>query len=303
MRGRIVKGVGGFYYVRAQEGGLYACRAKGIFRNRREKPLVGDYVEMELPHSENEAAAGTVGGAYDGSATIVRLLARKNAILRPEAANVDQAVVIFAAAQPEPNWNLLDRFLISMYRQEIPVVLVVNKADLVEEAVLSEVQEAYRDCCKVLFTCAQTKQGLAQLWEALTGKTSVLAGPSGVGKSTLMNCLQSQVEMETGGISTRLKRGKHTTRHTELISIAEDTHVMDTPGFSSLLLKGLQAETVKDYYPEFVTREKYCRFAGCVHINEPDCAVKEAVARQEISSLRYQNYKRLYEEQSAVKRY
>lgn len=279
MQGKIIKGIGGFYYVHAQDGRVYECRAKGIFRKEKIKPLVGDNVEISVIDSEQNTGNVDV------------LLPRTSSLIRPAAANVDQALVVFAAASPNPNLNLLDRFLILMRQQEIPVIICFNKTDLVSEETQKQLQEVYEGCgCTVCFACVTREEGIREIRRLLKGKTTVVAGPSGVGKSSLTNVLQSGIRMEVGEVSSRIGRGRHTTRHTELIVLEQDTYFLDTPGFSSLYLQGLEYDEVKNYYPEFTEYEPYCRFQGCMHISEPDCGVKEALAEGRISRSRYENY-------------
>ena len=212
-------------------------------------------------------------------------------------ANVDQTLVIFAAAKPDPNLNLLDRFLIMMEQKNVPVVLVFNKTDVAEQGKLAELAATYENCgYQVLTVSALQEEGISKIKEILKGKTSTVAGPSGVGKSSIINLLQSDIHMETGNISEKIERGKHTTRHSELISIAEDTYIFDTPGFSSLYVTDMEKEELKSYFPEFTEYEEECKFLGCVHVNEPVCGVKEALKAGKISQSRYDNYKLLYEE-------
>ena len=225
------------------------------------------------------------------------ILERKNFLIRPAVANVDQTLVIFAAAKPDPNLNLLDRFLIMMEQKDIPVILVFNKQDVAEQEKLAELVEIYENCgYQVLCVSALQENGISEIKEILRGKTSTVAGPSGVGKSSIINLLQSDVYMETGNISEKIERGKHTTRHSELISIEKDTYIFDTPGFSSLYVTDMEKEELKTYFPEFAAYEDECKFLGCVHVNEPVCGVKEALKAGKISQSRYENYKLLYEE-------
>ena len=284
MQGKIIKGIAGFYYVQTKNG-VYECKAKGSFRNRKLKPYVGDNVEITVLNEE------TKKGNLD------EILERKNFLIRPAVANVDQTLVIFAAAKPDPNLNLLDRFLIMMEQKDIPVVLVFNKKDAAEQEKLAELARIYENCgYQVLSVSALQEDGISEIKEILKGKTSTVAGPSGVGKSSIINLLQSDIQMETGDISEKIERGKHTTRHSELIAIEEETYIFDTPGFSSLYVTDMEKEDLKDYFPEFAQYEEGCRFLGCVHVNEPVCGVKDALKEGKISQSRYDNYKLLYEE-------
>lgn len=290
--GKIIKGIAGFYYVYLPGMGLVECKAKGVFRKDNKKPLVGDKVYVDI--LDPEAKKGN----------IIEILDRKNDLIRPAVANVDQAVLIFAGKKPEPNLQLLDRFLIMMEQKQLPTVLVFNKCDLLSKEEKDALYQVYRDCgCKVRFLSAKEHTGIEELLEDLEGKTSTVAGPSGVGKSSIINLLQSNVSMETGEISEKIERGKHTTRHSELIVINQDTFILDTPGFSSLDLFDLEKEDLEYYYPEFQEYRDSCRFIGCSHTHEPDCSVKQAVEQKKISEKRYLTYKQLYQELKEKKIY
>lgn len=293
MKGKIIKGIAGFYYVHTpEEGRIYECKAKGIFRKEKLKPLVGDDVEIDTNDQP------------EGKGTIIDILPRKNELIRPAVVNVDQAMVIFAAAEPDPNLNLLDRFLIMMQRQKVNTVVCFNKKDIVTEKELSLLMDIYqRSGYEVIGTSMHEKDGLTDIYLLLKGKTTVLAGPSGVGKSSLINEMKPEANMETGSVSEKIKRGKHTTRHSELIYVEENTYVMDTPGFSSLYIHEIEKDELKDYFIEFTEYEEQCRFIGCMHLNEPGCAVKEALEEGKISHIRYENYKALYNELKDIRRY
>lgn len=285
MTGKIIKGISGFYYVYVEGAGLYECKAKGAFRKQKIKPLVGDNVEIAVIDEANKLG------------NVEKILPRKNELIRPAVSNIDMALVIFASAKPDPNFNLLDRFLCMMEYQKVPVTICFNKIDLVDQEKLKEYSGIYEPAgYNVIFTCTKTKEGLGSIRSLLEGKTTTVAGPSGVGKSSIINCLQSDITMETGTISEKIERGKHTTRHSEIIPVSHDTYIMDTPGFSSMDVPGFEKEDLWTCYPEFVRHEPYCRFIGCSHINEPDCGVKAAIEDREISPVRYENYKLLYEE-------
>ena len=235
---------------------------------------------------------------------IQEILPRKNALIRPASANVDQAVVVFALSFPKPNLNLLDRFLLMMQTQDIPVTICFNKCDDQKEEEIQAIVSQYRSCgAEVLVTSTVNGTGMDHLRKVLEGKTTVMAGPSGVGKSSVMNLLFPEAQMETGEISRKIKRGRHTTRHTELFCIGNQTYIMDTPGFTSLRLPDVEKEDLRHYYPEFEEASNACRFLGCVHINEPDCGVKYALEKQEIPLARYENYKQFYEELRQQKKY
>ena len=292
MQGKIIKGIAGFYYIYAEDGNVYECKAKGIFRKDNFKPLVGDNVEITVLNEEEK----------EGSVTSI--LPRRNSLIRPAVANVDQAFLIFAMDNPKPNFLLLDRFLIMMEQQGIPVVICFNKKDVGEKEEMEKLYEIYTGCgYRVVLSSTYEGEGMDEIHEILKGKTTVVAGPSGVGKSSITNCMQGEVQMETGEISKKLKRGKHTTRHSQVIPVEKNTFLVDTPGFSSLYLTDMKEEELRDYFPEFVMYEPQCRFQGCMHIHEPGCAVKEALSEGKISQQRYNNYLALYEELKEKRRY
>ena len=262
MQGKIIKGIAGFYYVYAEDGNTYECRAKGIFRKDKFKPLVGDNVDIAVLDEKE----------LEGSVTEIHK--RKNSLL------------------------------IMMEREDVPAVICFNKKDLATEEELEFLCETYQSCgYQVILSSALKGEGLGEIEEVLQGKTTVVAGPSGVGKSSLTNSLQEEVEMETGEISRKLKRGKHTTRHAQIIPVAQDTFLVDTPGFSSLYIENMEEQELKDYFPEFRKYEGQCRFQGCRHIHEPGCAVKEALENNEISRLRYEDYLELHQELKEKRRY
>lgn len=292
MQGKIIKGIAGFYYIYAEDGNIYECKAKGIFRKDNFKPLVGDNVEITVLNEEEK----------EGSVTSI--LPRRNSLIRPAVANVDQAFLIFAMENPKPNFLLLDRFLIMMKQQEIPAVICFNKKDVGEKKEMEKLYEIYTGCgYRVVLSSTYEGEGMDEIHEILKGKTTVVAGPSGVGKSSITNCMQGEVQMETGEISKKLKRGKHTTRHSQVIPVEKNTFLVDTPGFSSLYLTDMKEEELRDYFPEFVMYEPQCRFQGCMHIHEPGCAVKEALSEGKINQQRYDNYLALYEELKEKRRY
>lgn len=292
MRGKIVKGIAGFYYVHVNDCGIYECKAKGVFRKDNKKPLVGDDVVLDVLDEEKKLG------------NISEILERSSELIRPAVANVDQALVIFSIVKPQPNFNLLDRFLIMMEQQNLPCIICFNKLDMDEADSGKAYEQIYRQCgYETLLVSAGTGQGVEELKELLKGKTTTVAGPSGVGKSSLINRLQSDKVMETGSISEKIERGKHTTRHSELIAIEEDTYILDTPGFSSLSLFDMEKEDLAGFYPEFTEHEKYCKFGGCSHIGEPVCGIKDAVAEGSVSRMRYDNYVLLYQELKERKKY
>lgn len=292
MHGKIIKGIAGFYYVSVVGSGVYECKAKGIFRKEKCRPLVGDEVEIEVLEEE------------DKTGNIIEISKRKNELIRPAVANIDQALVIFAVTDPVPHLNLLDRFLVMMEQAGIPVVLCFNKTDIAEEKDIEMLRSTYEKCgCDMIFLSARKEENIDVLKKILEGKTTTVAGPSGVGKSSIINLLVPEANMETGSISRKISRGKHTTRHSELFSLDEHSYIMDTPGFSSLYTDNYEPEELRFLFPEFREYEGKCRFQGCMHVHEPDCAVKQALADGMISPGRYQNYKDMLEESKQRRRY
>lgn len=284
MQGKIIKGIGGFYYVHGEHDILYECKAKGVFRNKNIKPLVGDNVIIEILDNENNLG------------NITEVLPRFNSLVRPAVANVDQTVIIFAVAEPEPNFNLLDRFLVNMEQNSVHTVICFNKIDLDGFSRNESLCRSYASAgYEILFISADNGYGIEELKKVLYGKTTVFAGPSGVGKSSTLNAIKPEAEAQTGSISEKIKKGKHTTRHSELICIDQETYIMDTPGFSSLYVENIECENLKEYFPEIAKFTGTCRFHMCNHINEPDCKVKMAVEEGTISRNRYDNYVSIYE--------
>ena len=292
MKGKIVKGISGFYYVHVAESGIYECKAKGIFRKDKIKPLVGDDVEIEVLNEEEKLG------------NIVKILPRRSELIRPAVANIDQALVIFAAREPKPNLSLLDRFLVIMEKQDVPVIICFNKQDLCDDEEVGRLKEIYEACgYPVVLASAKQGEGIEEIKSRLRGKTTTVAGPSGVGKSSLTNLLQNEVQMETGEISKKLGRGRHTTRHSQIIQIEEDTWLYDTPGFTSFYVEEIEKEELRFYFREFSKYEGTCRFQGCTHTHEPGCMVKNALEEGKISKERYENYLELYGELKEKRRY
>lgn len=287
-----MKGIAGFYYVGVVESGVYECKAKGIFRKDKIKPLVGDDVEIEVLNEEEKLG------------NIVKILPRRSELIRPAVANIDQALVIFAAREPKPNLSLLDRFLVIMEKQDVPVIICFNKQDLCDEEEVGRLKEIYEACgYPVVLASAKQGEGIEEIKSRLRGKTTTVAGPSGVGKSSLTNLLQNEVQMETGEISKKLGRGRHTTRHSQIIQIEEDTWLYDTPGFTSFYVEEIEKEELRFYFREFSKYEGTCRFQGCTHTHEPGCMVKNALEEGKISKERYENYLELYGELKEKRRY
>lgn len=292
MQGKIIKGIAGFYYVHVVHSGIYECKAKGIFRNKKVKPLVGDNVEIDIIDEINHIG------------NIIEIAERTNELIRPAVANINQSLVVFAVMKPNPNINLLDRFLVMMERQNIPVIICFNKTDLANEDDIISLRDIYVSAgYHVIFTSTINGNGVDDVKRMLKGKTTALAGPSGVGKSSMLNAIIPDANSETGGISEKIGRGKNTTRHTEIFNLEDDTYIMDTPGFTSLYSNDFEKEFLKDYFPEFREYEGKCRFSGCIHENEPDCAVKEALNAGIINKSRYDNYLIMLDEIKNRKKY
>ena len=273
MQGQLKKALSGFYYIQ-HEGNLYQTRARGNFRKRKVKPLVGDFVEFEST------------SLTDGY--LLEIFPRKNELVRPPVANVDQVIVVASLVEPDFSYHLLDRFLVSLEQKQIEPVIYLSKVDLLgDTTLLEEIKATYRLAgYRVIIG---DEDGLNQVKALLKNRLTVLAGQSGAGKSTLLNQLVPGLALETGEISEALNRGKHTTRHVELIDVAKGL-VADTPGFSSIDFFDLEITDLPKMFPEFVVLQDACRFRECSHTHEPDCAVKEALAEGKIAQIRYDNY-------------
>lgn len=285
LEGIIIKGIGGFYYVKS-EGKIYECRARGKFRKEELTPLAGDRVLIDVKN---------------GKGSIEKIYERKNVLIRPPVANIDCLLVVVSAAEPEPNKALIDKFLILGEMCGIETVILISKSDLADCGQLAEV---YRNAgYRVIVSSTVSGDGRQDAAELFRGRVTALAGNSGVGKSSLLNMVCEGLNLPTSDISKKLNRGRHTTRHTELLQLGEDAYVLDTPGFSSFELPDTEAADLENYYIEFKAYTGGCRFKGCAHVNEPDCAVKEAVERGEIDRGRYENYAAMYEELKKVRKY
>ena len=283
IKGRIIKGVGGLYYVAASSL-IYECSARGKFRKSGITPTVGDYVEISLIDEQSQKGS------------IERICERKNLLVRPRVANVDCAVIQFAAASPDINFDLLDRFLILAETQLIENILIcINKSDLISDETKEYMQRVYAPVYEVFFTCAVENIGIEILRERLMGHVTVFAGPSGVGKSSVINAVMPSMERKTGEISKKIQRGRHTTREVELLKYNENTFIVDSPGFTSLSLNFLKAEELKRYFKEFKPYLTGCYFNDCCHIAEPNCNLKAHVGN-EISAERYERFVGLYNE-------
>lgn len=273
IQGTLMKGYAGFYYVYADDR-VWECSLRGRFRVKKQDFIPGDKVHI-LPGEGNKA-------------TIEKVLERKNALVRPNIANVDQALLVFAMKTPDLDYNLLDRLLVQIDRAGIDILIVFTKDDLIHKEGIPDV-----DYNKIGYRTIQvsnkTGAGIAEVADALRGKVTVLAGPSGTGKSSLINSLNPEQNLKTGAVSEKIGRGKHTTRHVELLTVAGGL-VADTPGFSSMFLPEMKREELQDYFPEFALYKRECRFSSCLHDKEPDCAVKEALSNKDIFDSRYEHY-------------
>ena len=284
LNGKIIKGIGGFYYVDT-ENGLYECRARGIFRKEKITPLVGDRVVISVVDEENKKGV------------VEEIDERDTELVRPPIANVDKALIVFAIKTPSPNLSLLDRFIVLAEKENLEIVIILTKADLDDGEELNKIKDIYElSGYKVIPVSNRQKLNIDKVKEELNGNVVVFAGPSGVGKSSLLNEIDQNFELQTGEVSDKIKRGKHTTRHAELLKLECGGMVADTPGFSSLTLDDIDETELKEYFIEFNDFND-CRFGSrCIHENEPSCSVKEAVENGEISKKRYDSYIQLLNE-------
>jgi len=280
LKGQIQKALSGFYYIYS-EGKIYQTRARGNFRNRNITPLVGDYVIFE---SEN------LKEGY-----LLEVLPRKNKLLRPPVANVDQGIIVVSLTEPEFSYFLLDRFLVSIEYENIEPIIYLSKADLLKESsLINEIVTTYKNIGYTVIVSTD-ENVMIDLQGLLSKGLTVFTGQSGAGKSTLLNRLMPQLKLETAEISDALGRGRHTTRHVELLTV-ENGLVADTPGFSAINFSEITKRELSKQFPEFVQASKYCRFRECLHLDEPDCEVKRQVATGDIAQSRYDNYTRFLEE-------
>ncbi len=281
ISGRIIKGVGGLYFVDTVNG-VYSCQARGLFRKQKKTPLVGDFAEIMIIDEDKKTGY------------LQNLLKRKNELFRPRVANIDQAIIVFAAVSPDINIDLLDRFIILIEKQQLDIIICINKTDLCDSDVYSGIEKLYSEAGYRIFSVsAHDNHSLDELKSVMDGKVSIVAGPSGAGKSSLINAMFPHINLETGEISKKIARGKHTTRHTEFLKIGAGGYIADTPGFTSLTVDDIPKNELQNYFIEFNDFIGKCRFNDCIHINEPDCAVKEQVGLC-ISESRYNSYVNFY---------
>ena len=284
LNGIIIKGIGGFYYVKT-ENGVYECKARGIFRKMHITPTVGDYVSIE---------------AADGKGSITEIKERRNLLARPPVANIDLLVIVMAAASPEPNLFLADKILVNAEKNNIKPVICINKTDLCER---DDIRAIYTKAgYDVIELSAANDDNFEQITNIMSGRVSALAGLSGVGKSTLLGKITAY-SPETGSLSEKINRGKHTTRHVELMELSGGGYVFDTPGFGAFELTDIRMEELYRYFPEMACHEGKCRFKGCSHIKEPDCEIRRLAECGEISAERYKSYCLLYNELKSLKKF
>ncbi len=286
---------GGFFAVRDAEGRNYLCRARGRLKQGRDGILVGDRVLFRPVASDAEQKGHRGGDA--GTWIIEDLLPREKALSRPPVANIEQLVLVMALREPAPDWQLADRILVLAGRENLSVLCCLNKIDLVagadKETISRMLEPFYYD---LIWTSAKTGAGIEQLREKLQGRSSVFAGPSGAGKSSLLNAVQPGLSLKTGAVSGKIGRGRHTTRHAELLPLRPDGLVVDTPGFSRVSFTGLAPERLGALFPDFAGHASRCSFRNCNHVHEPGCAVREAVSSGEINPRRYEHYRLFWQE-------
>lgn len=296
VKGTIIKGIAGFYYVEAGQT-IYECKARGKFRNKNIIPVIGDNVLISLKEEENSNDRYLEG-------TIEEILERKNSLIRPAVANVDQAMVVFSVTYPQIHLDLLDRFLLHIEREDIKPYIVLNKIDEGNPESYEYIVERYTKVgYEVICLSAKKAINTELLMPKLKDKTTVFAGPSGVGKSTLLNTIEERFTLETGQVSDKIKRGKHTTRHVELMPLSIGGFVLDTPGFTSLQLDGMDPDELQYYFPEFKSYLGSCKFRGCTHIHEPGCEVRAALESGDIVKERYEAYETYYKQLKDIRRW
>lgn len=289
MDGLIVKGIGGFYYVKDNSGNVTQCRARGSFKNEGITPCVGDEVRFEI--------------LEDKDGIVEEIYPRKNIFIRPPISNVDLIVIVIAATKPKPNMFIIDRFLVMAEKSNTDILLCINKVDGAKPKEIEKLKEIYGNIYDMVFTSGVTSEGTEELKEHLKGKKTAFAGPSGVGKSTLINSLQPGFNLETGTISSKTKRGRHTTRHVEIFDMDFGGMIYDTPGFTSFDILEASEDELQLFYPEIAKYKGQCKYDDCMHLKEPECKVIEALQRGEIHSSRYNSYKEQIEEIRNRKKY
>lgn len=282
MQGRIIKGVGGFYTVLTEDKQIITSGIKGIFRNQDITPFVGDEVGLQKED--------------DGGYVIAQILERKNELLRPAVANVTQVMIVVACTRPKPNLMMLDKLIASCEHAGLNILLCFNKIDIATKEDMERLNEIYSKTPYEIFFVSAVKGQLSVLKEKFKNQTTVLAGPSGAGKSTLLNAVNPTFFLSTGGLSEKIGRGKHTTRHVELLVLDETSYIVDTPGFTNIDLTKTDIANMDEIFAEFRPYLGRCKFASCVHDSEPECAIKEALSEGKISESRYNNYLIMHDE-------
>ncbi|QQY80782.1 ribosome biogenesis GTPase [Keratinibaculum paraultunense] len=290
LSGRIIKGIGGFYYVETERG-IYECKARGLFRKHNTIPLVGDKVLIRV----NEE---------DETGYIEKIMDRSSQLTRPPVANITQAIIVMSVKEPDINFWLLDRFLVMVEYEKLDTIICINKIDLAKDEELEFINIYSKAGYSTIMASAKTGDGIEELREKLKNNITVFAGPSGVGKSSLLNKIDKRLGLKTGEISKKTTRGKHTTRHVELIDIGFNSYVLDTPGFSSLDLSFVEEEVQLGSYFREIDKYSYkCKFSGCLHYKEPGCEVKKQMELGNIDKVRYKNYISFLEEIRNTRRY
>ncbi len=283
--GVILKGIGGFYYVASGEG-LYECKARGIFKKQGRVPMVGDRVVIEpLQAQPSKTAMDCVG-----TALIWDIELRKNSFIRPPVANVDCFILVFAGADPDPNPSLMDRFLVMAEKHHTQVIICISKKDIAKSSSIKRLKEVYEPLYPFVTINGLTGEGIDDLKALMINQTYALAGPSGVGKSTILNFLMNSMDMEVGQVSEKTGRGRHTTRHSQLFQTPFGPMIFDTPGFTSFEVLEANEEELHFLYPEMEALVGDCKYDNCRHLHEPRCAVVESVNKGEIAKSRYNSY-------------
>lgn len=290
LEGIIIKGISGFYYVEVEDT-IYECKARGLFRKKNQSPLVGDRVLISVVDEEEKKGM------------VEKIHPRVSELVRPPIANIDKVLITFSVKEPNPNFLLLDRFIVFSERENLDIVIILSKIDLDETGEITEsIKEEFEKIgYRVIPVSTKTGENIDKVREEMENSISVFAGQSGVGKSSIINAIDPEFNLETAEISQKLGRGKHTTRHAELFKVGKNAVIADTPGFSSFELNDIEIEELQEYFIEF---EEYadCKFGSkCIHKNEPGCGVKEAVEDGEISKRRYDDYLLILDEINNLK--